>query len=160
MSTLESIHRLRAAGDHEAARAQLVQLAAQLPHDPAVHYEAACAHDFLGLEREAVPFYLAAISNGLGGEQLRGAYLGLGSTYRALAEYEASKQTLLEGLSHFPDAAELRVFLAMTLYNLGDYHEAVGSLLRVIADTTSDPNTKGYQRAIRLYADDLNQRWE
>jgi len=30
----------------------------------------------------------------------------------------------------------------------------------VIADTMSDVHTKGYERAIRFYATDLNKRWE
>jgi tetratricopeptide (TPR) repeat protein len=160
MITLESIRTLRATGQHEAALQQLVQLAEQFPADPNIQYEAACVHDSLGFERQAVPFYHAAISNGLAGEELRGAYLGLGSTYRALGQYAESQQILLEGLAHFPDAAEIQVFLAMTRYNLGDYHEAVGSLLRVIADTTSDARVQGYERAIRFYAADLSQRWE
>lgn len=53
----------------------------------------------------------------------------------------------------------MKVFLAMTLFNLAEYHEAVASLLGVIADTTADPETKSYERAIRLYAEDLNRRW-
>jgi len=101
-----------------------------------------------------------AIQNGLAGKSLRGAYLGLGSTYRTLGQYAESKQTLLEGLRHFPEATEMRVFLAMALYNLAEYHEAVASLLCVIADTTSDSETKSYERAIRLYAEDLSRRWD
>lgn len=159
MVDLDPIRVLRQAGAHEEARQQLVQLAAQFPTDAAVQYEAACVHDFLGLESDAVPFYIAAIRHGLSGDDLLSAYLGLGSTYRALGRYAESQQTLREGLAHFPDAAELKVFLAMTLYNLGDYHEAVGSLLRVLADTTAADGIKQYERAIRFYAEDLNQRW-
>jgi tetratricopeptide (TPR) repeat protein len=160
MVDLRSFQALRSAGQHEEARQQLVQLATQFPHDAALQYEAACVNDFLGREREAVPFYLMAIQNGLAGKSLRGAYLGLGSTYRTLGQYAESKQTLLEGLRHFPEATEMRVFLAMALYNLAEYHEAVASLLCVIADTTSDSETKSYERAIRLYAEDLNRRWD
>lgn len=160
MVDLSAIHALRVAGQHEAARMELIQLAAQFPADPVVQYEAACIHDRLGLEREAVPFYRAAIDQGLSGANLRSAYLGLGSTYRALGQYSESHHTLLEGLAHFPDASEIKVFLAMTLYNLGDYHEAVASLLRLLVDTSADSEIQGYARAIRLYAEDLNQRWE
>src|SRR5262245_30073499 len=129
MADLRPIHALHTAGQHEQARQQLVQLARQFPRDAALHYEAACVHDFLGFEREAVPLYLTAIQNGLAGSSLRRAYLGLGSTYRSLGQYAESKQTFLEGLEHFPEAVEMRVFLAMTLYNLAEYHEAVTSLL-------------------------------
>lgn len=160
MVDLSAIRELRAAGQHEAARARLIELAAQFPDDPDIHYEAACVHDFLGYEQGAVPFYVAAIRHGLDEEQLRGAYLGLGSTYRTLGQYQESQQTLLEGLARFPDAAEMQVFLAMTRYNLGQYHEAVGSLLHVLADTTANPEIKSYERAIRFYAEDLDRRWD
>jgi hypothetical protein len=84
--------------------------------------------------------------------------MGLGSTYRTLGEYEASKRTLLAGLERFPDAVEMCVFLAMTLYNLGEHHASVATLLGVIADTTNDAETQGYALAIRFYAKDLDRR--
>lgn len=157
---LTSIHELRQQGQHEAARDQLLLLAAQHPTDATVQYQTACVHDYLGLEREAVPFYQAAIQHGLSGADLRGAYLGLGSTYRTLGLYAESKATLLEGLSHFPDAHEMTAFLAMTRYNLGEYHAAVASLLKLLVETTSDTEIKGYQRAILFYAENLDQRWD
>ena len=100
MIDLAPINELRKNGQHEEAKEQLIKLARQFPNDPNVQYETACVHDFLGLEREAIPFYVAAIQNGLSGEDLRGAYLGLGSTYRTLGMYAESKQTFLEGLNH------------------------------------------------------------
>lgn len=139
---------------------EVLERLARAPGDAGVLYEAACVHDRLGLESEAVPYYVAAIERGLTGEALRGAYLGLGSTYRALGRYAESKATFLEGLARFPGAQEIRVFLAMTLHNLGEHHEAVASLLRVIADTTADAETQGYERAIRLYAENLDRIWE
>jgi RimJ/RimL family protein N-acetyltransferase len=157
---LAQARRLRQAGQHEPARALLVDLLAQRPDDAAAHYEAACVHDFLGREREAVPLYVAAIRLGLAGDDLRGAYLGLGSTYRALGHYAEARATFLEGLGRFPGAADLQAFLAMTRYNLGEHHEAVAALLRVLADTTSDPAARSYARAMRFYAEDLDRIWE
>lgn len=125
-----------------------------------MQYETAGVHDYLGLEREAVPFYLAAIQNGLSDNDLRGAYLGLGSTYRTLGMYPESKQVFQEGLQQFPEATEFKVFLAMTQYNLAEYHEAVSSLLTIIADTTTDSETKKYARAIYQYAEDLDRIWD
>ncbi|HEU5087783.1 MAG TPA: tetratricopeptide repeat protein [Roseiflexaceae bacterium] len=120
IDTLELLH-IGSAG--EAARRHLLLLADRHPHDAAVQYATARAHDRLGFDRDAVPFYLAAIQAGLGGDDLRGAYLGLGSAYRALGLYHESADALREGLEHFPDATELRVFLAMTLYNLHECHD-------------------------------------
>lgn len=52
--------------------------------DAEVLYQCAWIHDVMGLETEAVPYYEQAIENGLDGESLRGAYIGLGSTYRCI----------------------------------------------------------------------------
>jgi tetratricopeptide (TPR) repeat protein len=156
---LAAIHTQVQAGAHEEARAYLLALLAQHPQDARLQYETACAHDRLGLEREAVPCYQEAIRLGLAGDELRGAYLGLGSTLRALGQYAESAAVFAVGLARFPDAAELQVFLAMTNYNLAEHHAAVAALLRVIAATTSDPATQGYARAIRCYAEDLDRTW-
>ena len=160
ISTLIDADKLRTKNHHEEARQLLVQLAAEFPTNPVVQYKTACVYDFLGREREAVPYYHAAIENDLPETDLRGAYLGLGSTYRTLGQYAESKKILQEGLSRFPDANEIKVFLAMTLYNLGENHEAVSSLLQVITDTTSDEKIESYERAIRFYAEDLNKKWD
>jgi len=160
MNTLVDAERLRAKDRHEEARKLLVQLAAEFPTNPVVQYRTACVYDFLGLERDAIPYYHAAIENDLPQTDLRAAYLGLGSTYRTLGKYAESKKILLEGLSHFPDANELKIFLAMTLYNLGEHHDAVSSLLKVVLDTSADEKIQEYERAIRFYADDLNKKWE
>ncbi len=160
MTTLDAIRALRAQGQHEAARTELLLLASAHPTDPAVQYATACVHDFLGYERAAVPFYRAAIEHGLSGADLRGAYLGLGSTYRALGEYAAAQSTLLAGLALFPDAPELRVFLALTSYNLGAHAAAVAALLHLLADTSADPDIQSYARAIHFYAEHLDERWE
>lgn len=150
---------LRATGAHEQARDLLVALAEAHPQSGSVQYATACIHDFLGLEGQAMPYYLAAIAAGLDQQELRGAYLGLGSTYRTLGRYAESQQIFLAGLEQFPNAAELRVFLAMTCYNLEYYHTAMQTLLHVIAETSADPDVQGYARAIRFYADDLDRTW-
>lgn len=143
-------------GRHEEARKEFVRLATLTPDDAIVLYETACAHDRLGLEAEAIPYYVAAIEAGLDGRELRGAYLGLGSSYRALGHYEESLTTFADGLRRFPDAQELRVFRAMTLYNVGRFHDSVASLLDVIAGTSNDSEIRSYERAIRFYAKNLD----
>lgn len=159
IAQLAAAQTLRTVGQHQAARDLLVELAAAHPHAGAVQYATACIHDVLGLEAQAVPYYLAALAAGLSDQDLRGAYLGLGSTYRTLGRYAESQQTLTAGLERFPEAAELRVFLAITCYNLMQHHTAVATLLRVIAETSADPAVQGYARAIYFYADDLDRIW-
>lgn len=160
ISTLKETDKLRARDRHEEARDLLVQLAAEYPENPVVQYKTACVFDYIGRERDAVPYYITAIEYDLPGRDLRSAYLGLGSTYRTLGQYAESKKILLEGLNRFPEADEMKVFLAMTLYNLGEHHEAVSSLVKLITETTTDENILNYGRAILFYADDMNKKWE
>jgi tetratricopeptide (TPR) repeat protein len=155
--SLHQIRELRVTGRHEEAREHLVAMAALMQSDAQVLYETATVHDYLDLETQAVTYYVAAIEAGLSGQYLREAYLGLGSTYRLLGRYEESLSIFERGLHDFPDAQEFCVFSAMTHYNLGHFHEAVSVLLRVIADTSGDSNIRSYERAIRLYADDLDR---
>lgn len=76
MLDLEDILKLCRDGQDEKARGQLVALAGQFPSDPNILFETACVHDRLGLESDAIPFYLAAMRNGISGDKLREAYLG------------------------------------------------------------------------------------
>src|SRR5260221_14700897 len=81
---IAEVARLRDAGLLEASRALALALLAEHPDDTVLNLQAAWTHDTMGLEVEAVPFYERAIAAGLDGEDLRGALLGLGSTYRVI----------------------------------------------------------------------------
>jgi tetratricopeptide (TPR) repeat protein len=153
------VREARRSGDLEGARRLALALVAEHPGHAELQYEAACVHDQLGLEADAVPFYEAALALGLPGEHLRGAYLGLGSTLRTLGRYEQAEATLRAGLARFADAAELRTFLAMTLHNRGQSRQAVEMLLGVVADTSADAHVAAYREAIRFYAQDVERRW-
>lgn len=157
--SLEIAQQLCASGHHEEARVLLVALCQHNPEDADLHYECACLHDVLGLEAEAVPFYLAALAGNLPPAKRRGAYTGLGSTYRTLGQFQSAYDTLVAGLQAFPEANEMRVFLAMTQHNLGHSKVAVEALLMLIATTTDDPAIQAYRRAIAFYAQDVEQTW-
>lgn len=157
--SIEHIQTLRRAGRHEQARELAVQLAELHPDDASLQYEAACVHDYLGQERAAVPYYRRAIAVGLPPSQLRNAYLGLGSTLRALGQYGPALVVFDEGLAHFPTAPELQTFRAMTLYNLDRPKEAVAALLGVLCATTADSELRGLVPAIATYAEDLDRTW-
>ena len=79
---------LRALAKHEESNKLLQELAAHYPNDSYIQYQCAWSYDVLGLESQAVPHYVAAIQGNLDAADLQSAYLGLGSTYRALGEYE------------------------------------------------------------------------
>jgi tetratricopeptide (TPR) repeat protein len=150
----------REAGEHERARELVLRLVERAPDDVHVAYQAAWVHDLLGLEQDAVPHYVRALARaGLSPRDRRDALLGLGSTYRTLGRYQEAVATLEQGVAEFPDHRPLRVFLAMAHHNAGRSKQAVESLLTLLVETTSDPDIAGYQRAIALYAEDLDRTW-
>lgn len=160
MSNLQQAIAWRQEGNIQEAIELLHQITGQEPHNGEAWYQLAWAHDSLGLEREAVPYYEKALQLQLSAEDRAGAILGLGSTYRTLAQYEQAKTWLLTGISEFPERREFAVFYAMVLYNLGEHSEAMQRLLIQLADTSTDRGISDYSRAIRYYADQLDRVWE
>lgn len=100
--------RLREANCREASRALLVSLVARYPDDPRVNYQAAWTHDRMGREAEAVPYDERALASGLVGDDLRGALLGLGSTYPLIGRDVDAVATLAQGVALFPEMARCR----------------------------------------------------
>jgi tetratricopeptide (TPR) repeat protein len=151
---------LRKNNEPEEAMRILKQLLQSNPDDPDVNYQLAWTCDFMGKESEAVPFYEKAISNGLTGEDRKGAMLGLGSTYRCLGEYQKSLNVFDQAVKEFLDDRSLKVFRALTLHNLGKSEDSVGQLLILLLDTTSDQSIKSYDKALRFYSDKLSETWK
>ncbi|HEX9390412.1 MAG TPA: tetratricopeptide repeat protein [Usitatibacteraceae bacterium] len=143
---------LRRESKFTEALAILLDLYKAHPRDPQVNYELACTYDPQGMEEEAIPHYEFALENGLGGEDLRGALLGLGSSYRCTGRITDSVRTLEKGIARFPDAPEFKVFLALSLYNLGRHRDSMTLLLAHIAEYSREPATKRYGAAIAHYA--------
>jgi tetratricopeptide (TPR) repeat protein len=157
---LEQAIRLRKEDKPEEALSILKELLSKSPNDPNVNYQAAWTCDFMGKESDAAPFYETAIANGLSGEERRGAFLGLGSTYRCLGEYQKSLDTFDKAINEFPSDRSLKTFRALTLYNLGKFSNSVEELLTQLIDTTADENIKAYEKALRFYSSKLDQTWE
>jgi tetratricopeptide (TPR) repeat protein len=150
----------RAAQDQailEEARTLLFALAAAYPDEAEITFQIAVVHDNLGLGRESIPFYLKALDQGLTGPDLERAFMGLGSTYRALGEYQQAKEILRRGMSEFPHNRAIQVFLAMTLYNLQDYKQAMELVLTQLMETTSDEKLQYFKRGISYYALHLDE---
>ena len=154
--TLDDVIEQRQLKNYKEAKNIMINI---LNHDPDCainNYQMAWCHDNLGEEKEAVPYYEKAIQIGLDRESLKGAYLGLGSTYRVLKEFQKSKETFEEAIEKFPDLNSIKVFYAMTLFNLNLHKEAMSILLNVINNTTNDLEIQKYERAIDYYKDNLN----
>ena len=136
-----------------------IKLAKDNPLNAYINYQCAWSYDRLGEEAKAVPYYEKAIQGGLAEEDLQNAYLGLGSTFRALGEYEKSKAVLTKAIELFPNNEALRVFYAMTLYNLNEQQSAMELLLKCIVNTSSNAEVQKYKRAIEFYSDKLDETW-
>lgn len=149
---------LRKAKKQDEALVILNRLLNAAPSDPDINYQIAWTFDSMGKETEAAPFYEKAISNGLTNDR-EGAMLGLGSTYRCLGEYEKSLKMLNLAVAEFPENRALKVFRALTLFNIGETEESVGQLLVQLLDTTSDSTIKSYDGALRFYSDKLRETW-
>ncbi|MDO3411159.1 tetratricopeptide repeat protein [Saccharibacillus sp. CPCC 101409] len=157
---LEQAVRLRREGRGEEARTMMLELLERQGESAMLLYELASTHDNLGLERAAVPYYERSLELGLGEPDRAEALLGLGSTYRVLGEYERAAEILRAAAAEYPERAELRVFQAMALHNLGRHAEAMNLLLTEIADHSSHEGVQSYHRAIRYYADKLDRVWD
>ncbi len=155
--TLERAIRLREAGELEEARTGLLELLRMNPEDPAVNYQCARVHDMMGREREAIPFCERAIERGRSSADLEGAILSLGSSYRAVGNSAKATEVLRGGVARFPQNRAMQVFLAMALHDLGEHAEAMGILLRHLAETSSDPEILACKEALSFYADRLNE---
>jgi tetratricopeptide (TPR) repeat protein len=122
------------------------------PDVAVAHYLAAWARDAQGSEADALVHYEKAFALGLTGENLRGALLGAGSTYRNLGQFGRSEEMLRRGIQDYGDSSEFSAFLALTLYSAGRFREAISILLKLVADTTTNVNIQRYNRALRYYA--------
>ena len=155
---LQQTSALRSQGRLEEALALALQLHAAVPDDPHINYQCAWTYDVMGLEENAVPFYERALALGLSGVDRRGALLGLGSTYRNIGEHNKSAAILWQGIAEYEDGREFQIFLAITLYDMGEHAEAMRLLLRNLAETTQNETLKQYERALLFYAANLNSK--
>src|SRR5690554_6305655 len=156
---LEKALELRKNGKLNESNNILIELAQASPNDAFINYQCAWSFDLIGEERKAVPYYENALHLGLSSEDMEGAIIGLGSTYRTLGEYEKSKRVFQEGIEKFPDNQAIKTFYSMTLYNLKEYHHAMELLLKCLLATTKDSDVLGYRTAIEFYSDKLDEIW-
>lgn len=157
---LEEAEQLRAKGDARAAITVWLDAIEQSPEDPFIHESVARAYDSIGREADAIPHYEKAIALGLDGDDRLHAYIGLGSSQRALGRYTDAATTLDTCLGEFPDSYAAQTFRAMAQYNEGDAKGAFESLLDLHARTCGDEAVRGYRGALQLYAEDIEAVYE
>ncbi|SDN09305.1 Tetratrico peptide repeat-containing protein [Psychrobacillus sp. OK028] len=138
----------------------LLQLVEKYPNNASIHYQCGWSFDVLGEETQAISFYETAIKLGLPNDELEGAIIGLGSTYRALGFYEKSKDVFLNGIELFPNNKAIQVFYAITLYNLSEHSNATELLLNILLETTNEKQILAYEKALKFYSKHLDDVWK
>jgi tetratricopeptide (TPR) repeat protein len=154
---LEKINTYEAEKKYEEIFELLRKLEHETPFDAEVYYHYGCTYDGMGKEETAIIYYEKSLALGLSGENLRRAYIHLGSSYRCVGKYEKAKAVLQEGLLAFPEDEVLFTFLAMTEHNLQNHEKAMEILLQVLIHHTSSPRLLAYKRAISFYSSHLNE---
>lgn len=151
--------RLRNAGQLEESHALLARLLGEYPDDPVINYQAAWTNDRMGLEHEAILFYERAIAAGLHGDDLRGALLGLGSTYRVIGRDADAVRTLALAVAQFPNDGALRTFYALALHSAGEHTRATQEFIWVILASSADPQIERYRNALAEYMEHPDELW-
>jgi 2-polyprenyl-3-methyl-5-hydroxy-6-metoxy-1,4-benzoquinol methylase len=114
----------------------------------------------LGHAREAIPRYEQAVAGHLPDGELEEATIDLGRSYRAAGEPAESAEILRRGLARFPENQALRTFLAMSLHDIGEYREAMTTLLRVLSESSSDPRILYCRRVMDKPTDGTDETGE
>lgn len=157
MAEIEEARELRRDDHLEASQKKLLALLENYPDDPLVLFEVGGSYDVLGEEEMAIPYYRRAIAAGLDGSDLQECLVCLGSTLRIVGENVEAITILEQAVDEFPERNSGRVFLALAQYSNGEADLAVGTLLSVLLDTTTDEDILAYADALDYYKDNLDE---
>lgn len=157
--TIDKAISLRELKAYDESRALLSTLLNDNDFQAKAHLHIAWSFDNEGKEDDAIFHYEAALKGGLTGVERFDTLFGLASTFRSLGRYQEALEYFELTILEFPDALECQPFYAMCLYNLGEHKKATALLLELLVNTTSSEAITEYQRAIRLYASDLDKKW-
>lgn len=157
--SIEEALQLRQQGKHRSALKAFLKLEKIDPSQGEISYQIASTYDNLGHESLAIPYYQKAIRQGLKTESLLGAYVGLGSSLRAMGHYKKALAIFKLAKQQFSDQKIFIVFEAMTLYNLHQSEKAMKKLLFLLTEYRHDSSIQMYQKAIRFYANKLTKKF-
>ncbi|MEG3222964.1 tetratricopeptide repeat protein [Vibrio gigantis] len=150
---------LRKEAKYQESRDLLARLLDKGNYAAKAHLQIAWSYDNQGKEQEAIEHYLLSLSGELTSTERFDALFGLASTYRSLGLYTEALSYFEQTMAEYPDSLEVQPFYAMCLYNLGRHKEATSLLFELLVSTTNSDAIKEYQRAISLYAQDLDKTW-
>ncbi|WP_346845751.1 tetratricopeptide repeat protein [uncultured Rothia sp.] len=150
---LDEIFAARDRQNMEATIEAFTEIVKENPGHARALYELGGSYDTAGEEEQARIYYEKAREVGLDGPYLKRWYLQYGSTLRNTGELGKSLQIFDEAIEKYPESHAFRAFRAITLFSLERYGQAVGSLLKVIADTGGGEDIDRYRPALHGYGD-------
>lgn len=158
-SLIKQAIQLRKEARHHESIALLKTLLDNEIYFAKAHLQIAWSYDNQGKEKKAVDHYLTSLTGPLSSIERFDALFGLASTYRSLGMYPEALSYFEQTINEYPSHIEIQPFYAMCLYNIGRHKEATKLLLELLVSTTNSDAIKEYQRAISLYAQDLDRTW-
>ncbi|WP_299491752.1 tetratricopeptide repeat protein [uncultured Shewanella sp.] len=158
-SVIQAAIKLRESGQYQQSRSLLNELLLKSQYCALAELHIAWSYDNEGNEKCAIEYYSRALEGQLSATQRFDALFGLASTHRALGHYTYALRYFEIINTEYPHEIASKPFYAMCLYNMGRHKEAMSLLLQLLLSTTNENDIKRYQRAIRLYARDLDKIW-
>lgn len=153
---LYEVLKLRKEGKLEESLLKMKKIYNNNPGNPEYNYQLAWCNDVFGNEKEAIPLYKKAIDLGIKSD-IENVYLGLGSSYRAIGEYEKALEIFNKAEELFPDNSAIKVFKSITLYNCGNFDLAVSNLIKILLENTNNCDIKSYEKALLYYSEHLDE---
>ena len=156
-NTIDEVIELRSKKEYIKAKEKMEDILGEDPNNAYYNYQMAWCLDNLGLEHEAINYYHKAINNNLDLIYLKDAYIGLGSTYRSIGKYKEAEHILNEGLTKFDDSPVLKIFLAITHYNMNNNQKSVSLLIDTLLTNVENTEIHEYKNALKFYNENLDK---
>lgn len=144
----------------QESRKMLFELLKKDINNPEINYHIGVTFDNSGYTKDAIPYYERAIEYGLNMIDLERCYLGLGSSYRLLGNYEDAKKIYELAVKEYPQNRAIQTFLSITYYNLGEYKRAMELALGNLIETSNDEKIKFFSRPLKYYSEHLDEIWD
>jgi len=156
-NTIDEVIELRSKKEYIKAKEKMENILSKDPNNAYYNYQMAWCLDNLGLEHEAIHYYHKSINNNLELIYLKDAYIGLGSTYRSIGKYKEAEHILNEGLTKFDDSPVLKIFLAITQYNMNNNQKSVSLLIDTLLTNVENTEIHEYKNALKFYNENLDK---
>lgn len=157
MSNLELAIKFRQDNCLKRSEVQFKKIEPNYLDDSFFYYQFGWLLDKKGNQKEAIEKYKKAINLGLSNEYLADCYLGLGSSYRVLKNYDKSIRALKKAIKLFPLNYELKLFLSLSYFDKNNFNKSYSTLLDVLLCVNSNEQIALYSKTINSYKNKLNR---